>query len=289
MCLALLVVGCSGDSRFEGTAEEQVDKGIQYLSIFNFEEGYHLLSHAQPLLTPDQDKWALATYSLGVATWHKAPPTGESLKQAEALFRQVVETKPESAYAASALLDLGRLAEVSDYIDDPADVDSARGYYEQVRSQFPGTEWSTRATLYLAQSKAQTFERDQVEEAVASLEAEIGRDPTGPWVGILSQYLAQLYAFYLDDPANGLQAYERAVRAGLPRPVDEDMSLWQFALLAEDAGEYQLAVELYRRIVHDFPRSIYGTVAEQRADKLVSEHPEIDRVFPDLSDAEALR
>ncbi len=289
MCLALYLCvlaalsGCSRQKEEPASAVEQIEAGVDLLRIFNFKEAYDVLSSVQPQLSEEDEQWPLATYSLGVAAWQMAPPRQERIKQAQELFEAVISHDADSEFASAAMLDLGRIAEVSDYLGDPTDVPLAQSYYQKVRDEFPGTDMATRATLYLAQTWAQTFDPGQVQAAVELLESEMSAEPDSPWMGVLAQYTAQLYAFYLDRPDEAVDIYLKAVEAGLPRPADADVSLWQLGLLAEKAGRDKIAAEVFARMVREYPRSIYRTMAYERAMALVRKHPEFQLALPEVS------
>ncbi len=266
--------GCTNDRHSDLPPEKQLDRGLEALSIFNFNEAQKFLSLAQPQYEVGSTNWPLATYSLALATWHSTPPNAENVAKAKALLLQVVEQAPSSEFAASALVDLGRIEEASDYLGDVENIPSAREYYQRVRMDFPQSEMSFRATLFLAQTYAQTFDPEQVEIGIELLDQLMASNPPEKWKGLAAQYTAQLYAFYLDQPEKAYDAYRMAVDSGLPRPADIDVSLWQFGLLAEKAGHELEAVEIYSEILREHPRSIYGTLAYQRAIDIAKRHPD---------------
>jgi outer membrane protein assembly factor BamD (BamD/ComL family) len=183
------------------------------------------------------------------------------------------------------LLDLGRIAEVSDHLGDPTDVVEAQRYYARVRENYPNTDMAARATLLYAQSLAQSFEAEAIKQGVSMLEAEMKAQPDSAWYATIAQYTAQLYAFYLDDAKDALKPYDAAARAGFPRAADSDLYLWQYGLLAQEAGEDLIAADAFRRIVADYPRSIYGTVARQRMRDIAQKHPEALIKIPEHGDA----
>lgn len=282
-CVLTLLTGCSDKNEFEQLPiDAQIDSGLGSLRIFDFESAYEILSHAQPKLSTSSDQWEVATYALGLAAWHKAPPSEEAVLEAKSVFESVVKHAPESNYAASALLDLGRIAEISDYLGEATDVPTAQTYYKKVREQFPNSEMSVRATLFLAQSMAQSFEKDQIRAAVELLDDEMAAQPDSPWLGTMAQFQAQLHAYYLDDYKAALEPYEVAMQVGFPRSAASDASLWQYGILAETAGDYRVAARVLSRLVKNYPRSIYGTVARERVIRIAEAHPEADIPIPEL-------
>lgn len=282
LCIMKLCVGCSGsDQATQLSVDEKVDAGVEFLRVFNFQSAYSKLIVAQPQVDKGSEVWPLATYSLALAAWHKSPPGNEALLEAKSLLNQVIEHDPASEFAASALLDLGRIAEVSDFLGDPTDVPTAQAYYQQVLDEFPGTDMSARATAFLAQSMAQSFDSDSVRKAIELLEVEMAAQPNSPWIGTLAQYTAQLYAFYLHDLKASLGPYEQAMEAGFPRSADSDVSLWQFGLLAQKAGEDIMSARVFSRLVRNYPRSIYGTVARDRVIQIAQAHPDANIQIPE--------
>ncbi|MGE9296027.1 MAG: tetratricopeptide repeat protein [Puniceicoccales bacterium] len=286
LTVLLTLTGCGkgGSNATDHSPEAQVNAGVEALRVFDFDTAYERLGEIQPSLDQDDPNWVLATYSLGIAAWHLTPPSEIAINEAVEYLSAVVEAAPESDFAASALLDLGRIAEVKNYRNDNTDVPAAQAYYRQVREEFPQTEMSARATLYLAQTLVQTFDEASIREAVKLLEVEMAAQPDSPWLGVMAQYTAQIEAFYLHDPASALTHYQLAKDTGFPRPADADMSLWQFGLLAEEAGEPLIAAENFSIIVREYPRSFYGTVARERVKAIADANPEANITVPEPPD-----
>ncbi len=284
LCALNFWTGCSEKNELGHLpVEAQVEAGLDALRIFDFQSAYEILSVVQPELSTSSEQWVFATYALGLAAWHKTPPSPDAVEEAKSLFQSVVEQSPESECAASALLDLGRIAEISDYLGEATDVAAAQVYYQKVREQFPGTDMSARATVLLAQTMAQSFEPTEVTTAIELLNAEMEAQPDSPWLGTMAQYEAQLHAFYKHDYAASLEPYETAMDAGFPRSSEADVSLWQMGLLAEEAGEDFIAARVFSRLVKNYPRSIYGTVARERIIQIAANHPEAEIEIPELS------
>lgn len=286
VCLLFLlfVSACSdGDDSGGGTQHERLEQGIDALKTFDFETAYSKLSALHLELTPADEDWAWTTYTLGVAAWHRPPPSETGIAEATNLFEALIESKPNTELAASALLDLGRIAEVVNYRGDVPDVPAAQGYYREVIEAYPDTEMSIRASLRLAQTYAQTFDPESVEEAVDLLEACLVQDPNSDWTGVIAQYIAWLEAFYLGEPEASLESYEIVRDYGFSRKAESDGYLWQYGLLAQSVGRDLLAVDIYTEIVEGYTRSVYGTVARQRIIKIAQAHPEANIEIPELS------
>ena len=283
LLLLLIVPGC-GDSQKTGDFDHtaQIESGITAFRMFDFERAYKILAPVQPKLETGSEVWSQATYTLALAAWHRTPPSEESTDEAIVLLQDLVATVPNSSIAANALLDLGRIAEVSDYRNDEPDLELAREYYEQVRAEYPDTDASIRASLYLAQSFAQTFDPALLEEAVALLQETLAAHPDSEWTGLIGQYQSHLIAFYLDDPAGAIEPYEIAVEAGLPRQAREDVSLWQLGILAQQADRPMVAARAFSQIIEDHPLSIYGNMARERLIEIAEDNPSADIMIPEL-------
>jgi TolA-binding protein len=281
--LCCFLIGCHEPDQGERSeGGNSLELGLEYLRVFNFDDAYQALNEAKSEITQeDAANWNLVTYSLALAAWHQAPPSSARLLEARSLLDSIIEFDSGSVYAASAMLDIGRILEVSNFIGDEVDLPAAQSYYRRVHEEFPQTDMACRAVLYLAQSMAQTFDLVQIEAAVALLEAEMDAQADSPWLGTMAQYTAQLYAFYLDEPQAALKPYAIAMDAGFPRSADTDMSLWQLALLAETSKEYAFAAEVFARLLRDYPRSIYATISRDRLTHLLTSHPEVTVEIPE--------
>ncbi len=283
ICAMGIFVACSDTSEVSvSDYDMKLSEAIRSLQIFNFDEAYQSLSTVMPFVPDNDPDWPMLAYCLAVSAWHKSPPSQEAMKEAESYFKAVIEKAPESELAASSLLELGRLYEIADFRDDIADLSAARNCYQRVRQDFTRSDMSARAALFLAQTYAQEFERPSVEKAIEVLTNEMAMQPHSPWFGVMAQFASQIYAFYLDDSVAAVSYYGKASEAGFPRPAEADISLWQFGLLAEAAGQEELAADVYGRIVEDYPRSIFGSVARQRVIRIAERNPDSEIRIPEL-------
>lgn len=279
----LLATGCSPQANAP-TADEteaSIEAGISELRAFNFNQAHTILLESSKHISPDDAIWPLATYSLAIATWHQAPTTQQAIDDAKALFQTVIEKAPKEFFAASALLDLGRITEFSE-IENAAT--EAQAYYQRVQDEYPGTEMAVRASLLSAQSLARTFDEIKVKQAIQNLIQVTQAHPNTPWMGTIQQYIAHLHVFYLDDIDASIPHYSAAKEAGFPRSSDTDLSLWQLGLLQQEAKQDLAAAATFTELVLEHPRSVYGTVARKRIIEIANNHPEANLVIPDLAE-----
>lgn len=195
--LLYLSSGCSpAEPPTEAELQTLTDEGILALQTYSFDSAYETLSEVHRAISPKDPAYVKVTYCLALATWHKRPPSASAIEEAKELFHVVVELSPNSEWGASALLELGRMHEVSDFNADPPDPESAIRFYEMARS------------------------------------------------------------------------------LGFPRIAEADTSLWQYGLLAEESGEDLLAAEVFTELVREYPRSLYGTLAWERVQRIANQYPE---------------
>ncbi len=281
--IALFATGCAPQTNAPSADETKasLEAGINELSAFNFNQAHAILLECSQHISPDDANWPLATYSLAIATWHQAPTTQQAIDDAKVLFQAVVEKAPEASLAASALLDLGRIAEFSKTENAAAE---AQTYYQRVQDQYPRTEMAVRASLLQAQSLARTLEQAHVRQAIHNLIQLTQDQPNTPWIGTIEHYIAHLYAFYLDDIDQAIAHYSAAKAAGFPRSSDTDLSLWQLGLLQQKAQQDLAAAETFTELVQEHPRSVYGTVARKRIIEIANKHPEATIIIPELAE-----
>ncbi len=273
--------GCGRGPEVGTPVEERFQFGMNELAIYSFGPAYDALKPVVAELDEHSPLWEKASYALAVAAWHKTPATREGIEEAGKLLGELARRNPDSEYAAMAWLDLGRIAEVSDFIGDPPDPAAAEAYYRRVMEKFPRSDMSIRAALYLAEVLSQSLEPDQVREASALLAGVCAAQPDSRWIGLVAQYQAYLDAFYLDSPAEALRPYELARERGFARLAGNDQDLWQFALLAEEAGQDELSADLLIQLIKETPRSTYTRFAQNRLAVLAARHPNLQIVIPD--------
>ncbi|WPJ96080.1 hypothetical protein SH580_21935 [Coraliomargarita algicola] len=285
ICISIIVLltACQGDKELsQSELEALIEDGITSLQTYSFDLAYTALSQAHSQLNESNPDYTKITYCFALATWHKNPPSSEALLEAEQLLQSVIEKSPNSQWAASALIDLGRIHEVADFNSDLPDVAAAQDYYKQVISQFPHTDHSAKATLHLAQTMIQDFDPASTEAAADLLKEAIQNHPDSHWLSTIAQFTAQVYAFYLNDKEEALNYYAIAWEHGFPRKSEADLALWQYALLAQECDQELLAAKLFTEIVQEHPRSLYGTLARERVINIAAKHPDADLVIPTL-------
>lgn len=281
--LTLLATACAPQASNTSVHDTEglLETGLSELRAFNFNQAHALLLEHAAHISPSDEAWPLATYSLALATWHQDPTTQQAIDDAVVLLQSVVEKAPQESVAASALLDLGRIAEFSQSDNAAAE---AQTYYQRVQDEYSGTEMAVRASLLHAQSLARSLDEDQVQQAVQILKQVLLDQAETAWTGTIEQYIAHLYVFYLDDIDQAIPHYSAAKESGFPRSSDTDLSLWQLGLLQQKAKQDLAAAETFTELVQEHPRSVYGTVARKRIKEIAKQHPDAQIIIPDLAE-----
>lgn len=278
--LILSSLGCSQPSEeSQVSKQDTLEAGLAALRVFDFEQSYETFQQLSASVQKEDEMWPLVTYSHAISAWLKTPTTAEGVAEAVRLLDLLSQEKPKSTYTASALLDLGRITEISNFRGDTPDVVTARRYYERVRTEFPNSEMAIRATLFLAQTYAQTLNPADIHKAIDLLDACLQDPANAAWVGLIAQYVGVLYEQYLDQPQKAIDPYMQAAQAGLARHADTDSVLWHIGVLAQRAGRDQLAAQAYAQIIRDYPRTVYRSVSQERLEQIQKEasKKEIDR------------
>lgn len=280
--LPLIPIGCQSPERSPGELQNAYNRGLAALEMFDYNEAYLQLVEVQPYLSQDDPRWLEATYSFALANWHRPPPNKENIERALALFQALLREDIPDNWRTRVRLSLARIYEIKDYPDDTVDIKEARSLYEMVRQEYPAGEFGYQATLRLAQTYVQELNQDSVQEAIKLIQAQIERDPNSLWAAIAWQYMGDLYANALLDPAAALAAYQKTESLGFPNESRAHIYLYRMANWATELGQENEAVRLLTRIVTDYPRSPYGTMARDRVREYANAHPDKGITPPEL-------
>ncbi|MBC2603627.1 hypothetical protein H5P30_17740 [Puniceicoccus vermicola] len=274
-----LVSGCGNESSSESAAEQ----GLQALSIFDFEEAYDDLTTAVEGMSPSDPEWVELAYALGISAWHRSPSTPEFVQEASDLFEEVAITTEDEAVRNRCYLNLGRIAEVKDFADDPKNAEVAREYYLKVAEAVPGTDLGSRAILRLAQTYIDDLNQEGYQEAVNIVRSYFEEDPDAPYANVGWQFVGDIERFYLGDEEAALEAMQLAYAKGFAVESKEDVYIWQMSQLATHLGLTEDAVTYYTTIVTKYPRSRYRWIAREELIKLAEQNPELEIEIPELT------
>jgi len=283
IAVASLAQGCGSPERSTTQSEKsEYERGITALEMFDFQEAYLQLTRAYPDIPKSDPRWMEATYAYALASWHCPPPDPDKIEKAVGLFRELLAADIPDDWKARVRLSLARIYEVQDFSNDEIDLTAARDLYRELQKEYPAGEFGYQATLRLAQSYAQELTDESTQKAISLVSEQIERDPQSPWAPLAWQYVGTLYAEYLGDLEAGLKAYQKAESMGFVNESRAHYNLWQMAAWANELGQMDEAARIWTRIVVDYPRSPYGTVARDNVREYARNNPDKGITPPEL-------
>jgi tetratricopeptide (TPR) repeat protein len=279
----LILVGCVliGALTYPSSAlaktspEKLVTSGTAQLAQFEWQTAYDLFGQALEAAPESSAIWQDAAFGRAVAANQLTPSDEDRIEEAKQLFTKLSAPELKSRFAARSLMNLGRIAELVDYSQDPIDLPTARTYYAAVVERFPDDAIAHEATLRLAAAYVQSYRDEDVKQGTAILEKWLATHPQGPWASAMWQYLGDTYFFPLADYGKSLAAYERADELGWLDDADIGRVWWRIAKIAEANGNIPAAVKFYTRIVTDAPVSGKGYESQVALKRLGAPVPEL--------------
>lgn len=248
--------------------EARMEQGLHLLEVYDFNGADSVLSLLAEEVAPTDANGETILYGAAVAAWHKTPGTEEGIAAArghlEALLEEVDDPDRKARYA----LDLGRIAEVSDYAGDAVELERAKELYERARGWARRDSLLVEAELRLAQLALQRLDERGIAEARGRLQ-ELSREvQEEPWRSLVLMYLGQVAGGYAGEPEAALEAFLQVDPEYYPMGSQKDGFLWRRALLSEESGRVGEAIEQLELLLANHPRSVYRTVARRKVAEL---------------------
>jgi len=277
--ISLLVLGRAVPAwAADGSAvDEDLATAKAELGYLNFDKAADLFATVRARSERGSVPWLQATFGQAVAVQQGTPATPERVTESAALYNELIEAAPATPLAARSTMNLGRLAELSDYYQDRIDLPAARERYQAVVQTWPDDPIAGEATLRLAGSYIQTFNADDVRTGIAVLEQWLASHPpqTEPLASAMHQYLGDTYFYPLGDLRKSLDAYMTADKVGWTDEADVGRVLWRIAVIADRVGDRDAAVRYYTKVITDAPTSGKPYEAQVALKRLGAPAPEI--------------
>ena len=273
----LLTSGCGEDPYAALSADQLLSQGLERTDRFDFEKAEPLYAAAASKSTPTEVVWRQATYARAVCL-HQGTPTSKALLlQAGTLYEEVVAKAPTSIEAANACLQLGRLAELEDFFDDPIDLPKAREWYGRILAGWPDQPVAGEALLALAGTWFQTLDKVEAARGAKLIEDWLAAHPHDPLAVVMWQNLGDACVQILGDKPRAIAALLKAEALGFVNNGRTHIPLWTLARLAQDQGDRALAIRCFERMVIEFPTAGKGWEAAERLRSLGVEPPPLKR------------
>ncbi|MBN1557047.1 MAG: tetratricopeptide repeat protein [Lentisphaerae bacterium] len=257
------------------TAGTGAAAGWEALGYMDFKDARDAFETARGEAAPGSQAWREATLGLAFSLHQRQPDERGDKERAGQLFGELTDAVPETRAAAFALLMLGRLADLVDYVGDTPDHAAARGYYNRLIEAFPELPLIHLAALYRAEAGITTMQPATVRDAVTELRAWLDAYPDNPFAAHHWMLIGHALRYPLEDPAAAADAFVQAARAGLPPNTKLDAFYWRLANLAEQGGQAALAMRYYTRIIQEVQRTPFAYESQERIRALGGEPPDL--------------
>ena len=238
--------------------------GTIAMQEFDFERAYrsfHQAVEAEPAGSP---RWQNAVFASAVACQAITPETRSNMDDAIALYHLLLSTSPDSQFAPTAILNLGRIAELGEMFGDAPDFTAARGDYQQVIQRWPNAPVAGEATLRLAATNIQTYQPDQVRTGLAMLTSWLKSHSADPLAPVIWQYMGDTNFLALQDYSDSLDCYLKADAIGLVDSTKAGPIYWRMAVLADRyVHNRPVAIAYYRKLIITAPWDGKAYEAEQ--------------------------
>ena len=258
------------------TVDERLEQAVAEVSYFSFARAYKLFKIVSDDSNASPARRQQALYGMAVCAQQISPPNKSRIDEAIGLYELLLGEGPDSKFAPRATMNLGRIAELSDYYQDKVDLEAARRWYQKVIDRWPDKPIAGEAALRIAGTHIQTYDEPRVRKGVKLLESWLAKHPKDPLASGMWQYLADTCFFPLKDYARSLECYQKADRIGLLETGRKGIVYWRMAVVADRfCKNRELAVTYYTKIVTITPTSGKAYEAQSALKRLGAPVPEI--------------
>jgi tetratricopeptide (TPR) repeat protein len=273
VCLSIVL---SAAAETKDKADDNIAKGWQEVSFFNFKLAKEFFDQAVKANPVDSDEWIEASYGRAISLQHIVPPSPDYIAESEETFLLLAERYPDHRCAPRSLLNAARIAELVDYYQDPPRTEQARRLYREVIRRWGDLPIAGETTLRLAESYMRTFEPEQVRKGIEILKEWLDLHPNDPLASAMWQVMGDACFDPLKEYRKACRYYVLADDLGL---IDEGRKIlvyWRLATLARrELEDRELAVEYYTKIVNFTPTSGKAYEAQVALKKLGAPVPEL--------------
>jgi hypothetical protein len=200
-----------------------------------------------------------AKFGLALLSRYQTPGAdiAKSIEQYKALLAEI---KADNKLVPAVHLFLGRAyGQLT-----PPDIESSRKEFTQVVEKYPGSTEEYEATIELALCNLHSPTKENIQKAIAILEAELVKSPKNPLAGVMHQYCGKL-GMTIEDYKLGRDHLMAAVDFGLPNMKNLAGFLFQIAYTSErQLDDPKTAIVYYKRFVKEILSDGRKYYCEQR-------------------------
>ncbi len=234
---------------------KDVRQGWLEFRMGEYKRAISFFKSAANSLRPGSDDQLKALYSLACAYWLKAPD--DDKPSAEAVFKKIIEVKPDSDYAAWSMLALVRMKHIVPAGETP-NFPAVREEYLKIYEKFPDHIAGHEAFIYMAGTYLATLDKKDAEFARTGLGEFISLHPDSPFIssawGLYSTACDRLgdKDAMLHAKIKSLETLE--IDRTNPR-VSKSNIYWSIAVIAEfEAGDFETAKKYYSLFMEEYPK-----------------------------------
>jgi tetratricopeptide (TPR) repeat protein len=261
--LAVAVLASCGKREARMAPAAAIESGWNEYRLGEFDRAIARFEAARAATDPGSEEHLQALYGLA-ATWSlRLPVQDQDRALGEQLYRQILETNPQSPLAPWADLALARLKHLVPVGED-ADYAILRPAYQAIMDKYPGHLAAREAFIYLMSTKVATLESNQLREAITQLRQFVSQTNDRTFFSPAYSLLAVSHTALgeqqerLDVEITSLDATE----VDPENPYNEfAWQYWNIATIAEfELGNFEIARKYYRMLLDEYPRDrrVYG-------------------------------
>lgn len=301
-----LMLGCRGSGQAIDP-EEVISSAREHMLNFNFSQAKTVLDQQQRHFPEDHALHPEFLYLHALANWHAVPPVPDDVRRAAVQLADLVERYPEHERVPSALLYMGRIHDIRDFMGDIPDFDSARAAYRRILEDHPDHRLAGDAAIRYGMTYIkQVSDPDLMLSGVTFIANWLAENPDSLHRPLILLFLGNMYDQFIDDKPKALEYYLLAAETGFVNPGRAGNNNWRLLELAVEVGltdigvdpgnegwfgwdvaqipsdNLKIVIETAQRIITDYPRSGRGFESAQLLQRIQEAHPDLAFTIPEL-------
>ncbi len=269
LCVVLSLPSCRRQSEDVQDPDSRIASAWMEFRMGEYKKAIEIFGDISENSKIDKDGRTRALYGLACTHWQKLPDADKPL--AKKFFGRIIEESPDSEYAGWSELALIRMDHIVPSGEKP-DYPSLRARYKELYEKFPTSTPGHEGFIYMVTTLISTLDQKDASEALASLDAFLGRHPDSPFISSVWSLRAKACEI-LEKPGEMLDAMMKALDTIELDPSNPSMNnadrYWQIATVAEyEAGNFAVAERYYRKFVEEYPQERRKFAAMRELEKI---------------------
>ncbi|MGC9452186.1 MAG: tetratricopeptide repeat protein [Oceanipulchritudo sp.] len=254
----LLFNGCDWGGDEVVALEKELAGARALVESLNYNEARPVYGRIYAELPEADPHWRETAFGYASCLWHMMPPSEENLRQAEAVFGRLSEAAAGTAWGEAARMNLARIQMLRDYPGDEENPEAAIPILRELVERGNGYI-RHEALLRLGECHRMDYlNRESIQKALDLYRDWLGKYPEGPLASSLWEQVGWMELLDFGRKREALDAFIKAEHLGLMDPSKKATVLWRICQLAEEVGEFDLAVPYYRKVIREVPTTGRG-------------------------------